>query len=122
MENGENRGNHDYSKINVYISTHGKLYIFGKKRFPSLKKYIVFPGYYGEIFLAVNMISPIFPIFPSLLVPFSLIRNHMTPMQRNHIKILVSEKKRRNNLAIANNEDPDWTISAGFLHRRRQFQ
>ena len=31
----------------------------------------------GDIFLAVNTISRIFPIFPSLLVTFSLIRNQM---------------------------------------------
>ena len=46
----ENRQNHDYSKI---------------------------PGNYGDIFLAVNMISPIFRTFPSTLVPFLLIRNHL---------------------------------------------
>ncbi len=38
---------------------------------------------YGHIFLAVNMISPIFPIFPSLLVPFSLIRNHLEAQLEN---------------------------------------
>ncbi len=31
----------------------------------------------GNIFLAVSMISPIFPTFPSTLVPFSHGRNHM---------------------------------------------
>ncbi len=48
-----------------------------------------------------------------------VIQRDLTPMQRNHIKMLVMEKKRRNNEAIVNNEEPDWTISSGFLHRRR---
>ncbi len=74
--NRKNRGNHDYSKINVH-STQGKLYIFGKERLFSFQKYVVFLGYYGDIFLAVNMISPIFPIFPGTLAPFLLIPNRM---------------------------------------------
>ncbi len=51
-----------------------------------------------------------------------IIQPDMTPMQRKHLRILVSEKRRRNNLAVVNNEDPDWTISAGYLHRRTQYQ
>ena len=61
----ERWGNHDYNKINVSIVPMEKLYIFGKKGFPSFRKYIVFHWYYGDIFLAVNMISPIFSTFPS---------------------------------------------------------
>ncbi len=59
-------------------STHGKTYIFGKKEMSFFRKYIVFHGYYGDRYLAVIMISPIFPIFPSTLVPFSCDRNHMS--------------------------------------------
>ena len=50
--------------------------------------------------------------------PCVVIQRDLTPMQRKHIKMLVMEKKRRNNQAIMNNEEPDWTISSGFLHRR----
>ncbi len=50
-----------------------------------------------------------------------VIQHDMTPMQRNHIKMLVTEKRRRNNQAIVNNEEPDWTISSGCLHRRRHY-
>ncbi len=50
--------------------------------------------------------------------PCVVIQRDMTPMQRNHIKLLVMEKKRRNNQAIMNNEEPNWTVSSGFLHRR----
>ncbi len=68
--------------------SHGKLYIFGKKRFPSFRKYIVFHGYYGDIFLAVNMISLIFPILPSTLVPFSHGRNQICMIIINAFFIL----------------------------------
>ncbi len=50
-----------------------------------------------------------------------VIQRDLTPMQRSHIKMLVTEKKRRNNQAIVNNEEPDWTISSGFLIRRRLY-
>ena len=43
-------------------STHGKLYIFGKRETSSFQKYIVFHGHYGDIYLTVIMISPFFPI------------------------------------------------------------
>ena len=63
--------------IPTYLhSTHGKLYIFGKKTF-SFQKYIVCHGYHGHIYFAVIMISPIFPIFRSTLVPFLYVRNHI---------------------------------------------
>ncbi len=57
-------------------------------------------------------------ISQSVKHPCVVIQRDLTPMQRNHIKMLVMEKKRRNNQAIMNNEEPDWTISSGFLHRR----
>ncbi len=50
-----------------------------------------------------------------------VIQPDLTPMQHNQIRMLVAERKRRNSEAIANNEDPDWTISSGFLHRRRNY-
>ena len=50
--------------------------------------------------------------------PCVVIQHDLTPMQRSHTKMLVMEKKRRNNQAVINNEEPDWTISSGFLHRR----
>ena len=56
-----------------------KLYIFGKRKTSSFQKYIVFHGCYNDIHRAVFSISPIFPIFLSMLVPFSLIRNHIFP-------------------------------------------
>ncbi len=45
--------------------TTGKLYIFGKKRSYSFEKYIVFYGYYGDIYLALIIISPILTTFPT---------------------------------------------------------
>ncbi len=50
-----------------------------------------------------------------------VIQPDMTPMQRNQIRYLVTEKKRRNQQAILSNEEPDWTISNGFLHRKRPY-
>ncbi len=41
------------------------------------RKYIVFHSSYKDIHLAVVKVSPISPKFPSTLVPFSLIRNHV---------------------------------------------
>ena len=52
-------------KISPYSP--GKLYIFGKKEISSFQKYIVVHGHYGDIYLALIIISPIFPI---TLVPF----------------------------------------------------
>ncbi len=43
----------------------------------------------------------------------------MTFIQRMHIKQLVKEKKRRNNIALENNEDADWIIRDGKLYRKR---
>ena len=43
----------------------------------SLQKYTVFHGYFEGIHEAVAWISLIFAKFPSTLVPFSQIRNHM---------------------------------------------
>ncbi len=59
--NGESRGTCDYSKINVSIVP--------EENYKFLEKDCL--GYYGNIFLAVNMIFLISPIFPSTLVPFS---------------------------------------------------
>ncbi len=64
---------HNYPHI-----THGKLYIFGKVRSSSFQKYIDFHSYYKDIHLAVVKTFPIFRKFPSTLVPFSLIQNHIT--------------------------------------------
>ena len=50
-----------------------------------------------------------------------IIQPDMTPMQRNHLKMLVLEKRKRNTQAVSNHGDPDWTITAGFLHRRGQY-
>ena len=46
-------------------------------RSPPFQKCIVFHSSYKDIPLAVVKVSPIFPKFPSMLVPFSLIRNHI---------------------------------------------
>ena len=51
-----NRGNYDYSKINVII---------------------VSMENYGNIYPPVIMGSPIFPIFPNTLVPFLHEQNHL---------------------------------------------
>ncbi len=47
---------------------------YRKKRFSSFQKYIVFHRYFDDIHLAVIIISPIFPIFPSTLDPFRVNR------------------------------------------------
>ncbi len=62
----ENRGNPGNSQMNVFM------------RSSPFQKYIVFHSYYRDIHLAVVKITPIFPKFPSTLVPFSLILNHMS--------------------------------------------
>ena len=43
----------------------------------------------------------------------------LTFHQRIHIKQLVREKKRRNNLALEKNEEADWIIRDGKLYRKR---
>ncbi len=77
---GENRGDHDYSNMNASIASMEN-YIFLERRDFILSimymVFTVFNGYYRGIYLAVIIISPISPIFPSILVPFSLIWNHM---------------------------------------------
>ncbi len=72
----------NFGKIGVFLITarwmgHRKLYIFGKKRLSAFQKYIVFYTYHKSIHLAVIRNSPIFPKFPSTLVPFSQIKNHI---------------------------------------------
>ena len=56
---GENRGNYDYSKINVI----------------TVPKCIAIHECYENFYPAVIMSSPIFPTFSSTLVPFSHERN-----------------------------------------------
>ncbi len=43
----------------------------------------------------------------------------LTPTQRQHLKMLVDEKKQRNSFAVQCNEQPDWIIRRGKLCRRR---
>ena len=43
----------------------------------------------------------------------------LTPSQRQHLKMLVKEKKQRNCLAAHHNDEPDWIIRRGKLCRRR---
>ncbi len=43
----------------------------------------------------------------------------LTPTQRQHLKMLVEEKKRRNCFALQSNEEPDWIIRREKLCRRR---
>ncbi len=61
-----------------------------------LQKYIVFHSYYKDIHLAVVMITPSFPKFPSTLVPFSLIRNHMSS------DVFVQENSKNEESAVKN--------------------
>ncbi len=70
----ENGVNSDLQPDECLHSKYGKLYIFGKKGSP-FQKYIVFHWYYEDIHPAVISISPIFPIFPSMLIPFLQIPN-----------------------------------------------
>ncbi len=44
----------------------------------------------------------------------------LTPLQRQHLKMLVEEKKVRNLHASRCNEEPDWIIRRGKLCRRRE--
>ncbi len=46
----------------------------------------------------------------------------LTPMQRQHLKLLVEEKKQRNCYAAQHNEQPDWIIRRGKLCRRSDIQ
>ncbi len=48
-----------------------------KRKISPFYKYMVFHGYSEDIHVVVTSISPIFPIFPSILIPFSLIRNQI---------------------------------------------
>ncbi len=41
----------------------------------------------------------------------------LTPMQRQHLKLLVGEKKKRNSYAAQHNEEPDWIIIRGKFCR-----
>ncbi len=43
----------------------------------------------------------------------------LTPTQRQHLKMLVEEKKQRNCSAVQCNEEPDWIIRRGKLCRRK---
>ncbi len=47
-----------------------------------------------------------------------IVQADLTPMQRAHIKQLVLEKRRRNNCAQENNEEPDWVIRNWRLCRK----
>ncbi len=47
-----------------------------------------------------------------------VIQRDLTLLERQHLKGLVSEKRRRNNLAKAQNEESDWTIRDGILCRK----
>ena len=46
----------------------------------------------------------------------------LTPMQRQHLKLLVAEKKQRNCYAAEHKEEPDWIIHRGKLCRRSDIQ
>ncbi len=48
-----------------------------------------------------------------------VIQPDLTPVQRQHLKLLVDEKKQRNWFAAQNKEEPDWIIRRGKLCRRR---
>ena len=58
-------------------SAHEKLYIFGKVRSSPFQKYTVPHSHHRDTHLTVVKISPIFPKLPRMLVPLSLIRNHL---------------------------------------------
>ncbi len=45
-----------------------------------------------------------------------VLQQYMTFDQRMHVKHLVKEKKRRNDLALENNEEADWIIRDGKLY------
>ncbi len=47
-----------------------------------------------------------------------IVQKDLTMLERNCIKRLVAEKKRRNNVARMMNQEPDWTIYNGILSRK----
>ena len=57
----------------------------------SFQTYTVSHTYYEDIHLAILKIYPIFPKFPSTLVPFSLIRNRMMLMLVNPHFLLIKQ-------------------------------
>ena len=64
-------------------------YIFGKKKISPFQKCIVFHGYYGDIYLAVIMISPIFHIFSQYIstlfaCPESILLERLISLHRIH--------------------------------------
>ncbi len=73
----KNREDLDYHQINVFLLVLEN-YIFEKKTTSPFQKYIVFHGYFEGIHGAVTCKYLIFPRFSCTLVPFSLIRNHVT--------------------------------------------
>ncbi len=51
-----------------------------------------------------------------------VLQRDLTPMQRTHIRQLVNEKKKRNCLALRNNQDPDWIIRGEKLCRKSDYK
>ena len=51
-----------------------------------------------------------------------IVQADLTLMQRSQIKQLVLEKRKRNACAQENNDEPDWVIRNGKLHRRRDIE
>ncbi len=61
-EKWANGGNHVHCRENISIVRMEKYIFFGKRETSSFQNYIVFHGYYGDIFLIEIMISPFFPV------------------------------------------------------------
>ncbi len=47
-----------------------------------------------------------------------VVQNDLTLLERRHLKQLVLEKRRRNDMAKSQDEEPNWTIRDGVLFRR----
>ncbi len=47
-----------------------------------------------------------------------VVQNDLTLLERRHLKQLVLEKRRRNDMAKLQDEEPNWTIRDGILCRR----
>ena len=70
-----------FGNIQIDKSCFGVSYIFWKMRLCHFQKYIVFYGYQVVIYYMATMISPDFPIFPSMLAPLSQILNQINLIQ-----------------------------------------
>ncbi len=68
--------------------------------------------------LRENIISNSRRLADSVKYKTVVVQRDLSILERQHLRQLVAEKKRRNNIAITANQEPDWKIYNGTLVRK----